>query len=89
MHYADIQRIAENRGLAMSQDQQATQAEFDFYINLKKPTLGLYVKKGAGLPDLADTQDWQFSGHVWQSELAPDTLKGLDANGHAFQELGA
>jgi hypothetical protein len=24
--------------------------EFDFYINLKKPTLGLYVRNGAGLP---------------------------------------
>lgn len=44
------------------------QQEFDFYINLKKPTLGLYVRTGAGLPDLVDTSDWQFDGHVWQSE---------------------
>ncbi|MFM0055512.1 hypothetical protein PQR64_07810 [Paraburkholderia phytofirmans] len=62
--------------------------EFDFYINLKKPTLGLYVRNGAGLPDLADNSDWQFEGHVWQSELTPELLKGLEANGHVFQELG-
>ncbi|MFM0027993.1 hypothetical protein PQR70_17175 [Paraburkholderia madseniana] len=65
------------------------QQEFDFYINLKKPTLGLYVRAGVGLPDLVDTSDWQLNGHVWQSELTPDILKGLEANGHAFQELGA
>ncbi|CAB3839538.1 hypothetical protein LMG26858_01121 [Achromobacter anxifer] len=33
--------------------QTPDQQEFDFYINLGKPTLGLYVRKGAGLPDLA------------------------------------
>ncbi len=63
--------------------------EFDFYINLKKPTLGLYVLKGAGLPDLIDRSDWQSDGSVGQSDLTPDILKGLEANGHAFQELGA
>lgn len=68
---------------------QQTQQEFDFYLNLAKPTLGLYVRKGMGLPDLVDTKHWQFSGHVWQSELDPETLKNLEANGHAFQELGA
>ncbi|CAG4904523.1 hypothetical protein R69919_03181 [Paraburkholderia gardini] len=63
--------------------------EFDFYINLKKPTLGLYVRKGAGLPDLVDKSDWQFEGQVRQSDLTPELMKGLEANGHAFQELGA
>ena len=62
--------------------------EFDFYINLKKPTLGLYVRKGAGLPDLVDKSDWQFEGPVRQSDLTPELLQGLEANGHAFQELG-
>ena len=62
--------------------------EFDFYINLKQPTLGLYVRNGAGLPDLINPDQWQFEGHVWQSDFSPDILKGLDANGHAFQELG-
>ncbi|WP_422403079.1 hypothetical protein [Pseudomonas sp. GZD-209] len=68
----------------MNQSQQ----EFDFYINLAKPTLGLYVGKGKGLPDLANTAEWRFSGHVWQSELTPELLQELHANGHAFQELG-
>lgn len=63
--------------------------EFDFYLNLKKPTLGLYVRKGAGLPDLATPQEWQFDGHVWESELTPVILAELNKNGHAFQELGA
>ncbi len=70
-------------------DVMEQQQEFDFYINLLKPTLGLYVRKGMGLPDLVDTKDWQFSGHVWQSELDPGMLKSLDANGHVFQELGS
>ncbi|SPA32292.1 hypothetical protein [Cupriavidus taiwanensis] len=62
--------------------------QFDFYINLRKPTLGLYVRKGAGLPDLADAKQWQLEGTVGETELRPDALKALDANGHAFQELG-
>ena len=62
--------------------------EFDFYINLKKPTLGLYVKKGAGLPDLADANLWELEGQIWENELTPAVLSELDANGHAFKELG-
>jgi len=69
---------------------QQQQSEFDFYINLTKPSLGIYVRKGAGLPDFAaaEAKQWQFSGHVWQSELSPEIVKELDSNGHAFQELG-
>jgi hypothetical protein len=63
--------------------------EFDFYINPARPTLGLYVNKGAGLPDLVDAKQWQLEGHVWANELPPATLQGLQANGHAFQELGS
>lgn len=62
--------------------------EFDFYINPGRPTLGLYVLKGAGLPDLVDADQWLLEGHVWANELQPETLKGLEAYGHAFQELG-
>ncbi|TFV91923.1 hypothetical protein E4K72_20065 [Oxalobacteraceae bacterium OM1] len=62
--------------------------EFDLYLNSERPTLGLYVKKGAGLPDLADANQWVLEGHVWRTELPPEILRGLDANGHAFQELG-
>lgn len=68
--------------------QSEAQQEFDFYINSAKPTLGLYVRKGMGLPDLANPQEWQFSGHVWQTELSPDLLQELATNGHTFQELG-
>jgi hypothetical protein len=67
----------------------AAMQEFDFYINPAKPTLGLYVRKGAGLPDLADARQWQLEGHVWANELPPSVLQGLEANGHAFQELGS
>lgn len=62
---------------------------FDFYINPARPTLGLYVRHGAGLPDLLDASQWQLEGQVWANELQPATLQGLQANGHAFQELGA
>ncbi len=61
--------------------------EFDFYINLAKPSLGLYVRKGAGLPDLADASGWQLDGTVTDADLTPALLKALEANGHAFQEL--
>jgi hypothetical protein len=37
--------------------------DFNFYINLKQSTFGLYVRMDAGLPDLADTSDWQ-SGNM-------------------------
>lgn len=68
--------------------QTGVQQEFDLYINRAKPTLGLYVRKGAGLGDLAAPDEWQFSGHVWQSELSPAIVQELETNGHAFQELG-
>ncbi len=40
--------------------------EYDLYINAKKPAIGLYVRKGAGLPDLADKSDWVFDGTAAQ-----------------------
>ncbi|MGY4315535.1 hypothetical protein [Bradyrhizobium sp. JR3.5] len=36
--------------------------DYDLYINPKKPSVGIYVRKGAGLPDLADAKDWVFDG---------------------------
>lgn len=36
--------------------------EFDFYINLKKPTLGLYVRNGMGLPGLVDKATGNLTG---------------------------
>lgn len=65
------------------------QQEFDFYINQKKPTLGLYVKKGAALSDFSENEaaDWSLSGHVWQDQIAAPLLAEIEVNGHAFQEL--
>ena len=34
--------------------------EYELYINVKKPAIGLYVRKGAGLPDFADPKDLQL-----------------------------
>ena len=62
--------------------------DFDLYLNPKRPTLGLYVKAGAELPGLADAAEWQHEGTVDASELPSDVLAGVEANGHAFQELG-
>jgi hypothetical protein len=62
--------------------------EYDLYLNPKRPTLGLYVKAGAELPGLADKTEWQREGTLDSTELPADVLAGVDANGHAFQELG-
>jgi len=61
--------------------------EFDLYLNAKKPAIGLYVRKGAGLPDLADKDDWVFDGTSAEDLLPPDVTKGVAANGHAFRDL--
>lgn len=34
--------------------------QYDLYINLRKPAVGLYVRKGAGLTDLADPKEWDL-----------------------------
>ena len=62
--------------------------EYDLYINPKKPTLGLYVRRGAGLPDLADPQQWVFDGTFTQLELPTDLVRTIEADGHAIRELG-
>ena len=31
--------------------------DYDLYINPQKPSVGLYVRKGAGLPDLANPKE--------------------------------
>jgi hypothetical protein len=61
--------------------------EYDLYINPKKASAGLYVRKGAGLPDLADSKDWVFDGTAAQAELPPDLVKSIEANGHAFRDM--
>jgi len=61
--------------------------EYDLYLNRKKPSIGLYVRKGANLPDLADKEDWIFDGSAAQDLLPPDVVKGVKANGHAFRNM--
>lgn len=61
--------------------------EYDLYINVKKPAVGLYVRKGASLPDLADKTDWVFDGTAAQDLLPPNVVQGVAANGHAFRDM--
>jgi hypothetical protein len=61
--------------------------EYDLYINPKKPSIGLYVRKGAGLPDLADASEWLYDGSANDVDLPPDLVRNLETTGHAFREL--
>ena len=61
--------------------------EYDLYINPQKPSVGLYVRKGAGLPDLADPKEWGFDGTTARGELPPDLVNKIEANGHAFRDM--
>ena len=61
--------------------------EYDLYINVKKPAIGLYVRKGASLPDLADKEDWVFDGTAAQDLLPASVIEGVAANGHAFRDM--
>lgn len=61
--------------------------EYDLYINIKKPAIGLYVRKGASLPDLGDKADWVFDGTAAQDLLPRSVVDGVEANGHAFRNM--
>lgn len=61
--------------------------EYDLYINAKKASVGLYVRKGAGLRDLADSKEWVFDGTVAQANLPPELVKQIEADGHAFRDM--
>ncbi|WP_407168787.1 hypothetical protein [Bradyrhizobium sp. ORS 111] len=61
--------------------------EYDLYINPQKASIGLYVRKGAGLPDLADSKDWVFDGTAAEASLPPAVVKEIEANGHAFRDM--
>ena len=54
----------------------------------KKPGIGLYVRKGSGLPDFADPSDWIFSGTAEQDLLPSSVVEGVETNGHAFRNMG-
>jgi hypothetical protein len=62
--------------------------EYDLYINPQKPTVGLYVRAGASLSDLADPEQWVFDGTFDANDLSADLVKNIEANGHAFREMG-
>ena len=61
--------------------------DYDLYINPKKASVGLYVRKGAGLPDLGDAKGWVFDGTSAQANLPPQLVKEIEANGHAFRDM--
>jgi hypothetical protein len=61
--------------------------EYDLYINPKKPSIGLYVRKGAGLPDLVDASEWLYDGSANDVDLPPDLGQKIETTGHAFREL--
>jgi hypothetical protein len=61
--------------------------QYDLYINPQKPSIGLYVRKGAGLPDLADPREWVFDGTAAPGELPPELMNKIEANGHAFRDM--
>jgi hypothetical protein len=61
--------------------------EYDLYINPQKPKVGLYVRKGTGLPDLADPGEWTFDGTAAQAELPAELVKRIETNGHAFRDM--
>ncbi|MBN9581453.1 MAG: hypothetical protein J0G37_08120 [Afipia sp.] len=60
---------------------------YDLYLNAKKPAVGLYVRKGAGLPDLADKGDWVFDGTAAQNLVPENVVADIKANGHAFRDM--
>ena len=44
---------------------------YDLYLNPQKASIGLYVRSGAGLPDIADAKDWIFDGTVEKTRYLP------------------
>jgi hypothetical protein len=61
--------------------------EYDLYINPQKPSVGLYVRKGEGLPDLADPEEWVFDGTAAQGDLPRNLVQRIETNGHAFRDM--
>lgn len=60
---------------------------YDLYLNSQKPSIGLYVPAGAGLPDIADAKNWIFDGTVEKDALPSKVIDALKANGHAFRDM--
>lgn len=62
--------------------------EYDLYINVKNPALGLYVRAGASLPDCANQNEWAFDGTWAALELPASVVEGVATQGHAFRNMG-
>lgn len=62
--------------------------EYDLYINGQKPDLGLYVRKGAGLPDFANPNEWIFGGTMAEDLIPRSVVDRVEADGHAFRDVG-
>lgn len=54
--------------------------EYDLYINQQKPTLGPYVRTGAGLPDLADSGQSVSENTVAGYELSHGLVQRINAH---------
>jgi hypothetical protein len=52
--------------------------EYDLYLNPQKPAVGLYARKGAGLPELADPKKWVLDGAGAQGELPPGLVRSIE-----------
>jgi hypothetical protein len=61
--------------------------EYDLYINVKKPAVGVYVCAGEGLPDFVDPKEWVFDGTSAEDLLPPKIVEDVEANGHAFRNM--
>jgi len=61
--------------------------EYDLYISPKTPSIGLYVLKGAGLPDFAEKDKWIFDGTAAEDLLLSEVIRDVKANGHAFRRM--
>ena len=48
------------------------------------PTPEFHVRKGAGLPDLADPKEWAFDGTAARGESPPDLANKIEAKLNAF-----
>lgn len=60
---------------------------YDLYLNPQKPSIGLYVPAGAGLPDIADAKNRVFDGTAEKDFLPCAVIDALKANGHAFRDM--
>jgi hypothetical protein len=61
--------------------------EYDLYINVKKPAVGLYVRAGAALTDFANPKEWVFDGTATEELLPASVMEGVGADGHAFRDM--